>query len=145
MVFYRFAHGMISDEKGPSMTSHDMRNFLRLSGLKRFFPNASCDLLYIKMTREFNITRSSKKFIKIRFNDFYKTLLKILGKSMHSNCHVKQAFEKIFEERIYPNLVSNLPYLGQRFKVNPNFESTFKGHAEGIILKNENFNILQNT
>ncbi|CAG9321806.1 unnamed protein product [Blepharisma stoltei] len=126
MVFFRFSHGLIVDDNGPWMTSHDMRQFLRLSGLKYYFPNVSCDILYVKLTRKFNAARSHKTFTKIRFNEFYDTLLDIIGRSMYPHLSPKEAFDKIFEEKIYPNLVSNLPYLGSKLKLD------IKGHEERL-------------
>ena len=51
---------------------------------------------------------------RIRFDDFYNQLLKIMGKIVFPEFTAEVAMEELFEQYLYPNLVANFPYLLQR-------------------------------
>lgn len=110
-VFTRFSNGFIEEGGEPWMNLSDLRHFIRLSGLKPFISYAACDILYVRMTRIYDQTAMTKTQIKINFAQFSEVLLKQLGKMKHHSLSYEEAEAKVFSEIIYPNLVTNLPYL----------------------------------
>lgn len=64
------------------------------------------------MSRKFTASRSSKTFTKIRYEEFLNELVRICGRYVYPKLQIKEAENKVFENYIYPYLVTNLPYLG---------------------------------
>ncbi|OMJ68827.1 hypothetical protein SteCoe_33602 [Stentor coeruleus] len=114
-VFSRFSNGFIEEGGEPWMNLSDLRHFIRLSGLKPFISYAACDILYVRMTRIYDPTTMTKTQIKIDFSQFSQVLLKQLGRIKYHNLSYQDAESKIFSEIIYPNLVTNLPYLYKHY------------------------------
>jgi hypothetical protein len=82
-VHYRFANGLIHKTGKPWTSLHDLRQFIRLSGLKKKVPNVSCDLLYVRLTRRYTIENSKKVYRKIDFDMFYEELLSSLARLVY--------------------------------------------------------------
>lgn len=114
-AFSRFSSGMIEEGGEPWMNLSDLRQFIRLSGLKSYISNAASDILYIRLTRIYNPATSSISPVKLNFNQFQGSLLEQLGKLKFPKSTYKEASEKVLKEEIYPNLVSNLPYLHEYY------------------------------
>lgn len=112
-VFRRFSHGVVRKGGKPWMTLSDLRHFLRLSGMKTYISNVNCDLLYVRLTRVVDKESMTKVRVKLDFKIFSEVLFKQLGKLIFGSLSYEDAEKKVFSEVIYPNLVSNLPYLNK--------------------------------
>ena len=64
------------------MTLYDLRQFIRLSGLKKKYSKVSCDLLYTKMTKKSDLGSSKISHQTIKFKEFKNELLRIISRSM---------------------------------------------------------------
>lgn len=114
-VFRIFSNGFISQDPTPWMDLGDFRHFIRLSGMKSYISNATCDLLYLKFTSFFNPITKKKILIKLDFQRFSEVLLKELGKYRYSHLPIEEANDKVFSEVLYPNLVCNFLYLSKYY------------------------------
>ncbi|OMJ81826.1 hypothetical protein SteCoe_17650 [Stentor coeruleus] len=110
-VFSRFSNGFIEKSGTPWMNLSDLRHFIRLSGMKPYISYAASDILYVRLTRIYDPSTMTKTLVKLDFEQFSEVLLKQLGKLRYPHLSYEEAQNKIFSELIYPNLVSNLPYL----------------------------------
>ena len=95
---------------------------------------ATSDILYIKLTRK---NKDSKVIHKIKFNEFYNKLLKILAKIVFPDLTVSDAVEEMFEQYLYPNLVANFPYLLNEQKSRIDASNLFTNRAQ------RNFTLIQ--
>ena len=102
---------MIEEGGKPWMNLSDLRQFIRLCGIKSHISYAACDILYVRLTRLYDASSFTKQLIKLDFNQFSTQLLPQLGKILYPRLSYKEAGEKIFKEELYPNLITNLPYL----------------------------------
>ena len=74
---------------------------------------------------------------KIKFNEFYNKLLKILAKIVFPDLTVSDAVEEMFEQYLYPNLVANFPYLLNEQKSRIDASNLFTNRAQ------RNFTLIQ--
>ena len=121
-VFDRFATSPLSEgsqiyseEDEPFMTLSDLRQFIRLSGLKPYIPNVTCDLHFVRLTRIYDTVTATVTIKKFRFNDFLKALFEF-AKLRFPQLTPEEAEDELFRLEIYPNLVGNLPDLVARAK-----------------------------
>ena len=147
-VFHRFSSGMIDETKEPWMNLSDLRQFMRISGLKPYISYAACDILYVRLTRIYNPDTYTKKFVKLDFKQFSTNLFQQIGKLRFPDNTYQEAAEKIFKEEVYPNLVTNLTYLYQYYpeisddnlEVNPDIEKNINlNDNHRISQSNQNF------
>ena len=112
------------------MNLSDLRHFIRLSGLKPYISYSACDILYIKITKAYDSITGKISLEKIDFKAFTKTLIPRLGRLRYPKLTEKESTEKVFIEDIYPNIVTNLPYLYQYIPKSPNNHSWSINEAE---------------
>jgi hypothetical protein len=110
-IFARFSNGMIGHDGEPWMNLSDLRNFIRLTGLEKVINNVTCDILYISITRRYNVGNSSITNVKITFDEFSNRLLPELRKLVRSKLKEVKTDEDLIKEKIFPHLVTNIPYL----------------------------------
>lgn len=88
----------------------------------------------MKLTRRYSIKNSKKVYRKIDFDLFYEELLSALALLVYPRLGTQEALERLFSEYIYPNLVTNLPYLGKRDKVIREKRSNSMLNLGGMLL-----------
>ena len=116
-VFNRFATNPLgegkkihSEEDHPYMTLSDIRQFIRLSGLKPFIPNVTCDLHFVRLTRIYDTVSSTVSIKKFRFEEFLLILVEF-AKVRFPGINLDEALDRLFREDLYPNILGNLPDL----------------------------------
>ena len=139
-VFNRFATGMVTEDGEPWMNLGNLRQFIRLSGLKQYISNAACDILYVRLTRKYNPANLSMTHVKLNFKEFYPMVFQQLGKLRYPRSSSSEASDKIFKEEIYPNLVSNLSYLQQYLPPDAKFDTSAIADISSLVLLDQPIN-----